>query len=152
MSIEVGLAADAEALGPSAVPPGSADLAAIGSPGHLLRPGGLADLRSDAERLLSLDARRLAHLLRRRRPPGRWPGAAFGRHVDLVRGHLAPIASRRLLAATFGREAFHGSRRGPGVLDGSPVRVAYAVRWLELRDGRRRPSWLEVIGGVPAEG
>ena len=37
----------------------------------------------------------------------RWAAPAFGREVDLVRLHLAPIRSRPGLAASFGREAFH---------------------------------------------
>lgn len=61
------------------------------------------------------------------------------RELGLVRAHLAPIRSRRSLAASFGRESFH--RREPVSVDtararlmSSPVLAAYATRWLELAD------------------
>jgi hypothetical protein len=72
--------------------------------------------------------------------PARWTSSAFSREVELIRGHLAPIRSRPVLAASFGREAFHGDPSGSG--DGSgPVTVAYAIRWLELGDRQVRPRW-----------
>jgi hypothetical protein len=67
--------------------------------------------------------------------------------VDLVRAHLRPIGSRTLLSASFGREAFHG-QAAPGsdvALGGSAVRVAYALRWLELGDGTTRPPWRSLL-------
>jgi hypothetical protein len=64
----------------------------------------------------------------------------FGREVELVRRHLAPIRSRVVLAASFGREAFHVDSAGPPEVAG-PVTVAYAIRWLELGDGQERPRW-----------
>ncbi len=97
---------------------------------------------------LTLDALLLTRLVERPvgRPP-RWTAPAFVREVDLVRSHLRPIRSPALLAASFGREAFHG-RAMPGTpraLAGSAVRVAYALRWLELSDGAPRPTWRELI-------
>jgi len=65
-----------------------------------------------------------------------------------VRSHLRPIRTAAALAASFGREAFHG-RAAPGsprVLGDSAVRVAYAVRWLELSENGIRPPWRELIG------
>jgi hypothetical protein len=64
----------------------------------------------------------------------------FGREVDLVRLHLAPIRSRPGLAASFGREAFHAEAPGDRA-DAGPVTAAYAIRWLELGDGIARGSW-----------
>jgi hypothetical protein len=87
-----------------------------------------------------------ATVRRARRPerrPARWTLPVFAREVDLIRLHLAPIRSRRGLAASFGREAFHGDI-DPGIADGEsvgPVTVAYAIRWLELGDGAPRPPW-----------
>jgi hypothetical protein len=87
-----------------------------------------------------------ATVRRARRPerrPARWTLPVFAREVDLIRLHLAPIRSRRGLAASFGREAFHGDI-DPSVADGEsvgPVTVAYAIRWLELGDGAPRPPW-----------
>ena len=81
--------------------------------------------------------------LRPERRPARWTLPAFAREVDLIRLHLAPIRSRRGLAASFGREAFHGDI-DPGIADGErvgPVTAAYAIRWLELGDGAPRPLW-----------
>ena len=53
MSIEVGLAADAEALGPSAVPPDSADMAAIGSSGRRTAPHPESGAQSSTTPLMS---------------------------------------------------------------------------------------------------
>ncbi len=87
----------------------------------------------------------LATLRRARRAdgrPARWAAPAFGRQVDLVRLHLAPIRSRGGLAASFGREAFHADldREGADVNMG-PITAAYAIRWLELGNGVGRPPW-----------
>lgn len=87
----------------------------------------------------------LATLRRARRADGRptrWAAPVFGREVDLVRLHLAPIRSRLALAASFGREAFHAevAYDGPEP-DSGPVTAAYAVRWLELGDGIACPPW-----------
>jgi hypothetical protein len=125
--------------------PRPTDLAAIWSPGQLLRPGDLADPRTRPECALALDALRLGRLLRSGCRPGRWPGAAFGRRVDAVRAHLAPFRDRPLLAASLGREALLGARLGPGSILASPVRVAYAVRWLELAAGEELPAWGELV-------
>ncbi len=98
--------------------------------------------------------------------PQRWRGILFAREVDRTRAQLAPIRSRQGLIASFSREASvavsrdkcsgpweHAGPRGePGAsLDAvqppGPVRVAYAIRWLELGDGRRRPSWESFVAG-----
>jgi hypothetical protein len=62
------------------------------------------------------------------------------REMGLVQAHLAPIRSRQSLAASFGRESFHGSE--PATVETalsrlrlSPVLGAYATRWLELAEG-----------------
>jgi hypothetical protein len=88
----------------------------------------------------------LAVLRRIGRPearPTRWTSPGFAREVDLVRLHLAPIRSRPVLAASFGREAFHGHGcvGSDGASAPTPVTVAYAIRWLELGDGAARPGW-----------
>jgi hypothetical protein len=90
-------------------------------------------------------------LLRRARDPHRFPATwsdpAFVREVALVRAHLGPIRSRAGLAASYGREAFHSLASMPPVEDADAdagpgaVRVAYAIRWLELGDGSARPAW-----------
>jgi hypothetical protein len=98
----------------------------------------------DPGQAMALDAVRLSRLLEvRSRHPARWQSPSFRREVDLVRAHLMPIRTRASLAASFGREAFHG--RPPAgtdrALGDSAVRVAYAIRWLELGDGVERPTW-----------
>jgi hypothetical protein len=105
-------------------------------------------------------ARRALDVLRQARlasPPERWLRPGFGREVDLVRLHLGPVRTRAALAGSFGREAFNiaaddrrpgaprpnravESGEGPSI---GPVHVAYALRWLELGDGRRRGTFIE---------
>ena len=107
------------------------------------------------QRELPRDALLLLRDLRDRpRDAGPWGEPAFAREVDRIRAQLAPIRDRRGLAASFGREAFRV--HGPDLSDArtearSTVarprasRAAYAVRWLELGDGIRRPAWSEFV-------
>ena len=82
--------------------------------------------------------------------PRRWSTQAFAREVAAVRAQLAPIRSRESLADSFGREAAIAATATPPRIDPpeppGPVRVAYAIRWLELGDDRLRPSWAEWTG------
>ena len=109
------------------------------------------------QRALAQDALRL---LRRvddpSRRPERWLDEDVARDIALIRRHLAPLRSRRALAASFSREAFHlgpdvpfGDRRAEGRRhaepDPGPVRLAYAIRWLELGDGIDRPAWPRLL-------
>jgi hypothetical protein len=73
--------------------------------------------------------------------PPSWSEAAFIREVGLVRAHLAPIRSRGGLAASFSREAFHAAPGDGGEDVPGAVRVAYALRWLELGSRRSVPAW-----------
>jgi hypothetical protein len=129
-------------------PGGIKDGIAATSPGVLLSPGALvppAPLPAPA-RALAVDAFRLIRALRDpAMRPDRWAQPAFGAEVELVRRHLAPVRSRQTLAASYGREAFHvvisrGERDDP-----SPIRLAYALRWMELRDGATGPSWQSLL-------
>lgn len=87
--------------------------------------------------------------------PCRWRGFAFAREVDRTRAQLAPLRSRRALLTSFAREASIvvsapsalDDSNPPGSLPPGPVRVAYAIRWLELGDGRRRPPWTAFVAG-----
>jgi hypothetical protein len=82
--------------------------------------------------------------------PSRWSTHAFAREVAEVRAQLAPIQSRRSLAESFAREAAVCATKTRSATDPpsppGPVRVAYAIRWLELGDDRLRPSWESWIG------
>ena len=118
------------------------------SPGVLLSPVALlppAPVPAPA-RALALDALRVLRALRDpARRPERWAQPSFGAEVELVGRHLAPVRSRQTLAASYGREAFHlvisrGERDDP-----SPIRLAYALRWMELRDGATGPSWQTLL-------
>jgi hypothetical protein len=127
---------------------GIEDGIAATSPGALLSPGALfpsAPVPTPA-RALASDALRVIRALRDpARRPARWAQPTFGAEVELVRRHLAPVRSRQTLAASYGREAFHlvisrGERDDP-----SPIRLAYALRWMELRDGATGPSWQSLL-------
>ena len=111
----------------------SAELLPSGGDSALARPPAPA-------RALAAEALRLQRRFTGGAPlPGPWSSAAFAREVALVRTHLALVRSRAVLAASYGQEAFHtvADRSDiPGA-----VRVAYAIRWLELGDGRVRPAW-----------
>ena len=97
-------------------------------------------------RALALDALRIARLLRDPgRRPARWNRPGFGAEVELIRRHLAPVRTRRTLAASYGREAFHLTATRADRADPSPTRLAYALRWLELRDGATGPSWQTLL-------
>jgi hypothetical protein len=82
--------------------------------------------------------------------PGRWSTPAFGREVERTRAQLAPIPSCPDPPGSFGREASVSATRtlGPAGQVPGPVRVAYAIRWLELGDGRSRPAWIATLSGV----
>ena len=108
------------------------------------QPIGLSPSRNllPADGALAAEARRL---IRRFSAPAlippAWSEAAFIREVALVRAHLAPIRSRGGLAASFSREAFHARRVEGGDDVPGAVRVAYALRWLELGSRRSVPAW-----------
>ena len=78
--------------------------------------------------------------------PAAWSERAFVREVGLARAHLAPIRSRAGLVASFSREAFHAVPADQVGEATAAVRVAYALRWLELRSGRAWPSWPPAVG------
>ena len=77
--------------------------------------------------------------------PAAWAEPAFVREVALVRAHLAPIRSRAGLAASFSREAFHVVPADHVGEATGAVRVAYALRWLELGSGLAWPSWPPLV-------
>jgi len=88
----------------------------------------------------------------------RWHVPRFAREVARVRRHLQPIWSHEALAESYGRESFRlrtslAEAHGAATLAGSPVEVAYALRWLELEGRIDRAPWLELLArrdGSPA--
>lgn len=126
------------------------------SPLAVLLPSSGAQAPAPApapHRVLALDALRLCRGLRDPlRREERWAEPAFAREVELVRLHLAPLRRRSGLTASYGREAFQTVEEEEARASQSfgAVRVAYALRWVELGDGRPRPPWpqlLELGGG-----
>lgn len=121
--------------------------------GQLLRPGGgggfpVRRARSRApgtsrpaaaaRRILERDVATVLAVRRGAAVPGPFRHPRFAARVRATRLQLAPLVDSRLLAASFAREALHARRPigRPGA-----VRVAYAVRWLEIADGVELPPW-----------
>jgi len=137
----------------------SGDAGAGGRPSpsvDLLPSGGLsaAGTAHVPGRALALDALGIRRRLRDHpRDAGSWGEPAFAREVDLIRRHLAPIATRRSLSWSYARESFRdATATAPDAaatcVDGiRPAHIAYAVRWLELGDGRPRPPWSDLVTG-----
>ena len=104
------------------------------------------------QRALALDAVRLLRRIQDpARRPDRWHDEDVARDIALIRRHLAPLRTRRALAASFTREAFHHRPRADADQDPGPVRLAYAIRWLELGDGVERPAWPRLVAS-PRDG
>jgi hypothetical protein len=122
------------------------------SPLEVLLPSSGARVPAPApapHRALALDALRMRRCLRDpHRHAARWAEPAFAREVELVRLHLAPLRRRNGLTASYGREAFQtlgGEMDGRTSKAFGAVRVAYALRWVELGDGRPRPPWPRLL-------
>ena len=125
---------------------GAAGVAGLAAPSPVAEPSGRSDPRHELARL-ALDL-----VVRTAEPvdvPARWTTYPFGQEVDRTRGQLAPIRSRTALLASVSREASIAVTRGVSETDlpAGPVRVAYAIRWLELGDGRARPAWASFLAG-----
>ena len=102
-------------------------------------------------RALALDALRLLRRLRDpARRPERWSRPAFRREIELVRAHLSPLRSRKALAASYGREAFHVSMDRSVRDDPGAVRIAYVLRWLELGEADVAAVWPPIEVREPA--
>jgi hypothetical protein len=102
-------------------------------------------------RALALDALRLLRRLRDpARRPDRWAQPSFRREIELIRAHLAPLRTRNALAASYGRESFHLAPDEAARDDPGAVRLAYALRWLELGDGDVGSIWPETESMGPA--
>ncbi len=103
--------------------------------------------RLDAALALGIDALRIGRLLRDpSRWPARWGDPAFGVEVERIRRPLSRLGSRHLLEESYGREVFAIAEPRAYPAEGSPVRVAYALRWIELHDGATGPSWPALVG------
>ena len=95
-------------------------------------------------RALAAEAFRFRRRMASRAPlPEAWSGEDFLREVSLVRAHLSVARTRAVLAASYGREAFHATPQRDDVP--GPVRVAYALRWLELGSSDVADPWLSLL-------
>jgi hypothetical protein len=134
--------------------PGGTSIGSTAAPSGDLLPTGGSLVPAPAPtpaRALALDALRLLRRLRDpARRPDRWSQPSFRREIELVRAHLAPLRSRKALAASYGREAFHLSMDDAARDDPGPVRLAYALRWLELGDGDAGRIWPPIPAQQPA--
>ena len=117
-----------------------APLAGASSPGALLPSGdptGLGPVQAPHRRL-ALDALMVTRTLRDHpRDADPWGEPAFAREVDLIRSQLAPIRSRRGLAASFEREAFQSREFDGSARAGDVQGTARRLR-LALAGARRR--------------
>ncbi len=94
-----------------------------------------------------------SRLLRFERPTFAAAAAApvgIEQHIPDPRHELARLAVTR--GECSGPADRTGPTAGPAtevdpVQPPGPVRVAYAIRWLELGDGRRRPPWESLVAG-----
>jgi hypothetical protein len=106
--------------------------------------------------MLEADAQRILDAARADDPPT-WATRAFALRVQAARHQLAPIGRRAALVDSFRREAGHRSR---GDASGSArerpawqaVRVAYAIRWIELASGTVLPAWKPWTGSRATQG
>ncbi len=99
-----------------------------------------------AARLLARDVRVLEAAVRDGALPPSWSRPGFVARVETARSQLAPLRSRRLLHASFAREALHDSPAGERP---TAIRVAYAIRCIELTLGPDLPVWPRVIVDRP---
>lgn len=94
-------------------------------------------------RALAAEALRLRRRLATGAPlPAAWSSDSFLCEVALVRAHLSAARTRAVLAASYGQEAFHTALQRDDVP--GPVRVAYAMRWLELDPSVAGEPWISL--------
>jgi CRP/FNR family transcriptional regulator, cyclic AMP receptor protein len=130
-------AATSAATGPLSLPP-ELLLRSSGSGG----PRSRSVRESAAARLLARDVRVLEAAVRDAALPPSWSSPGFVARVESARRQLAPLRSRQLLRASFAREALH---QHPAAEWPTAVRVAYAIRYIELRFGPGMPAWPGLI-------
>jgi hypothetical protein len=79
--------------------------------------------------------------------PEAFGSRSLAARVRVARGELAPISTLGVLADSFRREAAHIAAREVGPMHGrirdgwQAVRIAYAIRWIEISTGTTLPAW-----------
>jgi hypothetical protein len=113
---------------------------------HIVRRAPETEPGLDVARALALDALRLGRVLRDRSCwPASWSEPGFGVEVERLRREMASITTRDGLTASYGRAVFEPAHYGSYPAQESAIRVAYALRWLELFDGATGPSWPSLL-------
>jgi hypothetical protein len=113
---------------------------------QIVRRATESDDGLDVARALALDALRLGRVLRdRSRWPASWSEPGFGAEVERLRRQMARITTREGLTAAYAQAVFQPADAGSFPAQESPIRVAYALRWLELFDGATGPSWPSLV-------
>jgi hypothetical protein len=98
------------------------------------------------ERALAIDALRLGRLLKEPAMwPRRWAEPAFGAEVERCRRHVADLTTHDSLASAYAYDVFERLTGGRGDAQVSPIRVAYALRWLELQEDAIGPAWPAMV-------
>jgi len=106
-----------------------------------------ADDALDVTRALALDALRVGRDLRdRSKWPASWSQPAFGIEVEGHRRTLSRLRTREDLTTGYGRDVFLPTDAARHPSQDSAIRVAYALRWLELFDDATAPSWPALVG------
>jgi hypothetical protein len=94
----------------------------------------------------SVDALRLGRVLRE---PSVWPQRgtepAFGAEVERCRCYVSDLTTHEALASAYGYDVFERLTGGRGDAERSPIRVAYALRWLELQEDSIGPAWPAMV-------
>lgn len=112
-----------------------------------VRRATATDETLDVTRALALDGLRVGRVLRdRSKWPASWSQPAFGIEVERYRRALSRLRTREELVAGYGGDVFLVADAGMHHSQDSAIRVAYALRWLELFDDATAPSWPALVG------
>lgn len=100
----------------------------------------------ESERALVIEALRVGRVLR---DPAKWPRIwsqpSFGAEVERFRRHMAGLTTAEALAAAYQADVWETLGIATGHAEGSPIRVAYALRWLEIQEGATGPAWPAMV-------
>ncbi len=88
--------------------------------------------------MLAEDVRLLLDTARSGMVPVAWSRPGFAARVRVAQRQLACLHSWRSLSDSFARESLHAH---PIAAEPTPIRVAYAIRWLELVADVVIPDW-----------
>ena len=100
----------------------------------------------ESERALVIEALRVGRVLR---DPASWPPMwsqpSFGAEVERFRRHMAALTTPEALVAAYQADVWVTAGTPKGHAEGSPIRVAYALRWLEIQEGATGPAWPAMV-------